>query len=201
MGLPGVRTMLSTAKACLTRFRVASTRPAQHRLGGAQFHGELAVLLLQAVQLGGPLQGQQQLFRMPGLEQVLVDARLVDAGDDVLAVGVAGDDDAHRVGPGAAHFLEELDAAHLGHALVGEDDLDGLPFHEGPGFRRAGGGEDLEVLFQGAAQGLLGADLVVDDQDGGEGGHGIAEGCTSATVEEIPPVLPLGKGGTLRPAS
>ncbi|GAB1412125.1 hypothetical protein MASR1M97_08610 [Candidatus Desulfobacillus denitrificans] len=137
----------------------------RHRAGGAQLDVEALVLLLQAVQLGRRAHGEQQRLGLPGLEQVLVDAGLVDAGDDVLGLGVAGDDDAHRVGPAAARLLQRLHAGDAGHALVAEDDVDRLALEQGQRLLAAGGGEHLELLLQRAAQGLLRADLVVDHQD------------------------------------
>jgi len=101
--------------------------PRQHRLGGAQLERQALVLLLQAVNAGGGLQRQQQLFRLPRLQQVLVDAGFVDAGDDVLGVGVTGKDDAQGVRPLAAHPSQELDTARPGHALVADNDLTRFP--------------------------------------------------------------------------
>ena len=68
--------------ARFTRRHFISTRRAQHRRWCAvQAPG--AGSGLQAVQLGGAAHGHQQAVGMPGLEQVLVDAGVVDAGDDV----------------------------------------------------------------------------------------------------------------------
>jgi len=143
---------------------------AQRRLGGAQVERQALVFLLQAPQLGRALQGQQQLFGLPGLQQVLPDAGFVDAADDVLGVGVAGEDDADDVRPALADFLEKLDAGGAGHALVAEDDADAGAgfFHlqDFPAFAGAGRAEHLEILFQRAAQRFLRTQLVVDDEDG-----------------------------------
>src|SRR3954451_9748101 len=62
------------------------------------------------------------LWRVPRLEQVVVDVDDVDGGDGRIRVRVGG-----QQGPSSAwkHIhrrLEELDAAHLGHAVVGEQD-------------------------------------------------------------------------------
>ena len=57
---------------------------AQRRRTFAQFQRQALVLLLQAVGVDRAAQRQQQLVRPPGLEQVLPDAGLVDAGNDAL---------------------------------------------------------------------------------------------------------------------
>ena len=112
------------AEAAFDLFLLALDLPFEHRFGVAQIERQALVFLLQTPDFGGALQGQQQLLGLPGLEQVLPDAGLVDAGDDVLGVGIAGKDDAHDVRPAGAHFLEKLDAGRPRHALVAEHDAE-----------------------------------------------------------------------------
>ncbi|OPZ01793.1 MAG: hypothetical protein BWZ09_02644 [Alphaproteobacteria bacterium ADurb.BinA305] len=144
----------------------------QHRFGRTQLDRQALVFLLQAPDVVCVAQRHQQLLRLPGLQQVLVDAGLVDAGDDVFGFGIAGEDDAHRIGPAVAHAAQEFDAGRSRHALVAEDDL--YPAHRRLAFenRRGGlgvsGGKDLEILLQRASQGFERAHLVVDDEDGGQ---------------------------------
>jgi hypothetical protein len=147
--------MLSSANACFTRSRVLPT--CRRKVGSLLRNSkrQLPVLPQQPVQFGSAFQGQQQLFRMPGFQQILVDAGLVDAGDDVLAVGVAGDDDAHRVRPVLPDFLQQFDAADFRHALVGQDNIDVAARQDRAGFGGAGGGENLEIFFQRPAQCFL----------------------------------------------
>ena len=150
---------------------------APHQLFGviAQIKQQALVLLLKSPQIGGALQGQQQLLGMPWFEQVLPDAGLVDAGDDVLGIGIAGKDQAHRVRPLAAHPAQELDARGTRHALVGEHDMHELARHDLLAVLGGLRGEHREVLLQRAAQGLQRARLVVDHQHG-EGGGGFHAG-------------------------
>ena len=63
---------------------------------------------------------QPLLGRVPRLQQVVVEADVVDRLDRDVGVGVRGEQ--HELGVGRVHarLLEELDAGHLRHALVGE---------------------------------------------------------------------------------
>ena len=78
--------------------------------GHFEFDGEQLVLPLQVVKPDGVLERQRQVFGLPGLGHILIDAGLVDALDDVLGVGVARDDHAHGFRPALADGLQELDA-------------------------------------------------------------------------------------------
>ena len=142
----------------------------QGRLGSAQVERQALVLLLQPPHLGGALQRQQQLLGLPGFQQVLPDAGFVDPGDDVLGVGIAGQDDAHDVRPAAAHLLQELHAGRSRHALVAEHDADRcgrlLAVEDFHAFVGAGRAEHLEILLQRPAQRFLRTQFVVDDEDG-----------------------------------
>jgi hypothetical protein len=153
--------------------------PREDRLRRPQFERQALILLLQAMNAGRGLQRQQQLFRLPGLEEILVNAGFIDAGDDVLGVGVTGEDDAQGVRPLAAHPPQELDAARLRHALVADDDLYPLAFHDALrlfGVRR---GQDLEVLVERTPQRFAGAQLVVDDEHGRQALFRVAGHCAT----------------------
>ena len=69
-----------------------------------------ADLLLVAIELRRVAHAGDQLLRLPGLGDILIDASFIDAGDDVFGLGIAGDDDANRIGPGDACALQEIDA-------------------------------------------------------------------------------------------
>ena len=145
-----------------------ATQPLAGRLGLDRHVDRLALQARQSRRFAHRL---QQFLGMPGLRDVLIDAGDVDAGDDVLRVGVAGDDDANRVGPEVANALEELDAGFAGHALIAQDDL-----HHFAGEHRLGLGgvaraDDLEFVGEHAAQRFDRAHFVVDDEDGGLRGH------------------------------
>lgn len=146
---------------------------AQHAGAGTHLQLDAAHVVLQAACLGGAGDHLAQLVGQPGLEHVLVDARLVDAGDDVLGIGVPGDHDAGDLGPELAHLLEELDARGARHALVAQDHVDG---HVAAGGRLAvvqhlhrlvGGAGDMhfELVVEGAADGLDGQAFVVYNED------------------------------------
>ncbi len=141
----------------------------EDRLGGAQVERQPLVLLLQAPDLGSAPHRQQQLVGLPGLEQVLPDTGLVDPGDDVLGVGVAGEDDAHDIRPALADFAQELHAGRHRHALVAQHDADAaggvLAFEDLERDRGGGGAEHLEILLQRPAQGFQRTRLVIDDEN------------------------------------
>jgi len=90
---------------------VAQPGHAQRQLlgAGAQLQRQPLVLLLQPPQIAGALQRQDQVVGPPGLEQVLPEAGLVDAGDlDGLAARRSDDRPGHaaiRFRSGARHRL------------------------------------------------------------------------------------------------
>jgi len=91
----------------------------------------------------------------------------VEGGDLGSFLLADGEDDDGGVGDGA-DLAAELDAAHLGHGEVGDDEV-GLPLaEEDEAVETVGGGADVVAL--GAEGGLEGAEdlgLVVDEQDAG----------------------------------
>ena len=64
------------------------------------------------------------LGRIPRLQQVVVEAEVVDRLDRDVGVGVRGEQHELRLGRVRTRLLEELDAGHLRHALVGRDQRD-----------------------------------------------------------------------------
>jgi hypothetical protein len=77
----------------------------QARRADAVFQRQAFILTLQLVEPAGVGHRQQQIVRMPGLGDVLIDAGPIDPVDDVLGIGIAGDDDPHHVRPAIAHPL------------------------------------------------------------------------------------------------
>ena len=82
------------------------------------------------------------LRRMPRLHQVVVDADLVDGADRHLRVRVGRQQHAPRARRDVGALREQLDARHLRHALVGQEQRDGIaalrqPFEQ---IERAGTG-------------------------------------------------------------
>ncbi len=96
--------------------------------------------------------GVELLFgRIPGLVEVVVDLGGVDGADRGFGVGVGGEEDALGVGVDGDGLLQEVDAGHAGHALVGEEECDDvLAFLElAADVERgcAGGGADDAVVL------------------------------------------------------
>ena len=140
---------------------------AQHRGAGAQLQVQAVGVALQVLRLHRIAHRGQQVVGHPGFEDVLVNAGLVDAGNDVFRIGIARDDDAHRVRPALAHLFQKQHAGQARHALVAQDHADGVVLHADARGIGIAGGEHHEVFVQGAAHGLLGADLVVHHQHAG----------------------------------
>ena len=138
----------SGARGCCMPLRSSRSSRAGRRAAGAR--------------LGGAAHGLQQVVRHPGLEDVLPDAGLVDAGDDVLAVGVAGDDDAHRVRPALAP--SRRNSRRWCRACAGRTGSTWTSRRAiiRARLRGAGGGEHLEVFLQRAAHRVERTRLVVD---------------------------------------
>jgi len=90
------------------------------------------------------------LRRVPGLEQVVVDVDDVDRADRGVGVGVGGEQRAAGVRRDVHGGFEEVDAVHLGHAVVGEDGGDGLAAQR-----------ELAQRFQCVAAGLGAHDAVI----------------------------------------
>jgi hypothetical protein len=64
--------------------------------------------------------------RIPGLVEVVVNLSGVDSADGGFGVGVGGEQDAFGLGVEGHGLLQEVDAGHAGHALVGEEQGNGL---------------------------------------------------------------------------
>ena len=65
--------------------------------------------------------------RSPGLQQVVVQPQVVDAGDRGLRVGVGREEDPARIRVELEHLAQQLRPRHLGHPLVDEEEGDGSP--------------------------------------------------------------------------
>ena len=127
---------------------------------------QAAVLAQQVEALDGLHDDALQLLAVPGLGHVAVDAAEVDRLDQHLDVGEGGDDDAHRVGADVAQGLQQIQAGHLRHALVGDHHRDVL----GPGqLQRLLGAvrqPQREHLAEVEAERVQVVGLVVHHQDG-----------------------------------
>ena len=77
---------------------------------------------------------QPLLGGMPGLHEVVVEPDLVDGTHRHLGVGVGREEDALRVRRLGRDVGEQLDARHLGHALIRHDERQRVPSrHRGGG--------------------------------------------------------------------
>ena len=115
--------------------------------------------------LDGVAHDVAQLRDLDRLGEVVVRAVLqrVDRG---FGRRVARDHDEDRVGSELLSLLEQLDAAELAHADVGDDDIEVAPPQQLQRIVRGGGGHEVQaVVAQGGAVGLGDARLVVDEQD------------------------------------
>jgi hypothetical protein len=116
-------------------------------VGGRQLAAAAAQLLGDLVVFQGATHDQTKLVVAPGLGDEVIDLAVVDGLDELVGVDRAGGQQAHHVGVGAAHLLEQIDARHLGHALIGHDDADGMAGQRAQGL--VGGGSEVGVAEEG----------------------------------------------------
>ena len=133
--------------------------------------GQAAVLGFQAAAVEGFAYRIDDLVVVPRLGDVAVDLAFVDGSDGRGHVGIAGEQDAQRVWPALADFLEEGGAIHLRHAHVGDDQVDRFLFEQ----REAGGAafsdqDAVAVRPEEATQRGQDAGFVIDEEQGGGGG-------------------------------
>ena len=115
--------------------------------------------------LDGVGQDAAQLLRVPGLGDVAVDAAEVDRLDQHVDVGERGDDDADRVGAHLARRLQQLEAGHPRHALVGHDRPRRRAARPAPApLRRCRPSRSLKALAEVEPERVQVVGLVVDDQ-------------------------------------
>src|ERR1700679_70021 len=65
---------------------------------------------------------------IPGLGEVVMNARGIDGLDGGLCIGISREENATGVGVNDAGPFQELDAGHAGHTLIADDEGDGLLF-------------------------------------------------------------------------
>ena len=106
-----------------------------------------------------------QLVRVPRLGDVAVDAAAVDGVDDGADVGVAGEQQANGIRMGLAHVMQQLDARHLRHPLVGHHHVDRFLREDADALAGARGAQDAVVEPEEIADALHHVGLVVDDED------------------------------------
>jgi len=84
--------------------------------------GEMVVPDDELVAVDRVLDGGGEFFTQPGLGDEAENFALVDRVDDGGERENGGDEDARAEGAQFFAFDEEIEAEHLGHALVGDDD-------------------------------------------------------------------------------
>ena len=134
-------------------------------VGGLELGEEPVLLHDQVVPLDGLTDDDFELFGVPGLGDVAEDVALVDRVDDGVDIGVSREQEPGRLGADGPRLLEDLDAGHAGHPLVGEDHGDvgrGLEVLEG--LRPALAGDDLVLDPEQVVDGTKDFRLVVDHE-------------------------------------
>ncbi len=138
----------------------------QHADVGRQLLGEPPVLAHQREALDRVGQHAAQLLRIPRLGHVTVDAAEVDRLDQHVDVRERGDDDADRVGPDLARRLQQVEARHLRHPLIGDDRRDVFGSRQRQRFLAAAGEQQLEAASEVETERVQVVGLVVDHQHG-----------------------------------
>ena len=87
-----------------------------------QLAQQLCALALEAEARQEVLDREPQIGLVPRLGDVLVEAGAVDRVDDRVEAGLAGEQDLHRLRAAPVDLLEQLDALHARHDLVGDHD-------------------------------------------------------------------------------
>ena len=106
-----------------------------------------------------------ELRVVPGLGEEAVDLALVDGPGGDLDVAHGGEHDAPHIGVTVAGDLEQLEPAHLGHHVIGDDDVDRVVAQDLQGLGPARSDmDDVAVVGQGELQGPADAIVVVDYQ-------------------------------------
>ena len=143
----------------------------EEAVGPLQIADQPLVLDRELVVLDRALHHLLQVIGLPRLADVGVDVPVVDRLDDRVHVREAGQDHPDRAGMAPLHLGDELDATHVGHALVGEHHRErSLRIEQIERAARVGRGLDVVVVLEREAHRLEDGFLVIDDQDSGSGG-------------------------------
>jgi hypothetical protein len=153
-------------------------------LGGAHLAGDLRGGLQRleaAIDLGeepGPLAAEldvlergphrrQEIGLLPGLHEVAPDLAPVDGGDDVLRVGVGGEEDRAELRVDRVRRLDQVDAVHHRHALIGDEEVHppGPQGLEGDGAARRGQDLVARIGRERATEDGEHVGLVVHEED------------------------------------
>ena len=138
---------------------------AQALVGVRQSGRELDVLGGELVGLERALHVEPQLVGLPRLRDEAVDPPFVDRAREGSDVRVAREHHADRLRVALDRLLEELDTAHRGQHLVGDDERDVLALEDLEPLFTAGRREDAVIGSERQLEGLEDRRLVVDDED------------------------------------
>ncbi len=123
-------------------------------------------LCLEVVVIEGLSERGLEFVIVPGLRDQPEDLALVDGFDRDRHVRVAGHHHADDVVVSVAHRGQEIDAAHVGHALIGNDDLRLVSFDQLERFRGPAGRDHFDRLAsEQSLQGLQDIDFVIDKEN------------------------------------
>ena len=146
-------------------------RDVEDRLEGGEAALGLAeqprALAAQGDVLEGPGHRLAEVRDLPGLHDVAVDLAAVDGVDDVAGVGVGGEQDGAQVVLEPPGPLDQLDARHPGHALVGDEEVDGARGEDGERLLAVRRAQDLVAVHgrERTAQQPEDLGLVVHEED------------------------------------
>ncbi len=111
------------------------------------------------------MQLHQQIRRLPGFGDEMVNTRLIHRIDDVGRIRITGDNHANDFRPLLAHPHEKLHAGHFWHALITQNNLYPFPLQNGFGGLNGGSAVHVEFVLKDAAQCLHRALFIIQYQD------------------------------------
>ena len=126
--------------------------------------GQTAIFAHQVEPLHRLNQNPAQLFAIPRLGHIAVDAPKVDGFDQHIHVGECGHDDADGVGTHITHSPQQLQAGHARHTLVGDHHGDIVLAGQCQRILAAAGEMEREGLAEREAESVQVVAFVVDDQ-------------------------------------
>src|SRR5207248_2608624 len=133
---------------------------------GAELCRHAFVRVRQPFGLDGAPDAHAHVIQIPGLENKAIDEAVVDRAERDLHLGVGGEQDAVRPRPALPDAAEKGEPVHLGHPLVGDDEVELPPVGDLEAPDRRGRHADVHVRFcrERALDQIQRERLVVDHQ-------------------------------------